>query len=130
MKIKSWVVAADDEGIRPAGPADACFYCQANVGHEHKAECVIRERTVIIELTMHVLVKVPESWDKDAVELKYNESSSCISGLLEDITRIDNRMRNAGYCLCGARAVAFVREATGDDEDYYQTFAALRDAAK
>lgn len=122
MKREKWTVTADDDGIRPAGPDDECFYCRAKVGSEHETECVIREQTVVIELTIEVVVKMPESWSDDAIEFKYNESSSCKSGLIEDIMRMDKRMRPVGNCLCGAGQVRFVREATDDDEERYQTF--------
>lgn len=121
-------MTVSDEGIRPAGPKDECFYCRAKVGGTHGMECVIRQRTVIVELTIRVAALLPEWWDADAIEFKYNESSSCKSGILEDILAMQNRMRPAGNCLCGAGEVTFVREATAEDEECYQTFAARRPA--
>ena len=122
MKKSDWTVTADDEGIRPAGPKDECFYCQVKIGGQHGAECVIRKRTVIVELTIQVAVAVPEYWDDDAIEFRYNESSACKNGLIEDIVRMQERMRTAGNCLCSAGEVTFVREADAEDEECYQTF--------
>ena len=40
---KDWplVTADDDDGVRPAGKANECFYCQRLIGNPHKAGCVI-----------------------------------------------------------------------------------------
>ncbi len=33
------LVDKNDDGIRPAGKPDQCFYCQQKVGSEHKKDC-------------------------------------------------------------------------------------------
>jgi hypothetical protein len=42
--MDNWpLVAPNDDGIRPAGPRDACFYCRQKVGQPHKPDCVHRD---------------------------------------------------------------------------------------
>ena len=42
------LVLKDDDGIRPAGRPNQCFYCNQQVGKPHKQDCaclVTKERT-------------------------------------------------------------------------------------
>lgn len=116
-----WKVRIDDEGIRPAGPPDACFYCAQKVGELHTGGCVIRERTVVIRYTVEIVVREPEDWDSGRVEFAHNESSRCQSNLAAELVAL-NAMPDK--CLCHAGKVEFVREATADDEETYGVFVA------
>lgn len=70
-----WLVA--DYGVRPAGPPDRCFYCDMPMGQEHKEGCVIRQRTVVIRYQIDLVVAVPEDWNPDMINFRYNESTWC-----------------------------------------------------
>lgn len=56
------LVAADDDGIRPAGPPDACLYCRQKVGQRHQLTCVIWTRPVELLLTIGLIQQVPHHW--------------------------------------------------------------------
>lgn len=92
------IVAEDDDGIRPAGPPDACLYCRSKVGERHSAECVMVEKTVTIELTVRMTTEVPRSWDATQVEFHFNDSNYCIDNLVRDL-RTKSEPGGSG-CLC------------------------------
>jgi hypothetical protein len=104
-----------DHGPRPAGKADECFYCRRKIGDEHAPECVVRERTVVVRMTIEYVTKVPEHWDTDGIDFHYNDSSWCASNALNELAAINNR----GVCVCGHAKFEFVREATEDDVDLF-----------
>lgn len=112
-------IVTPQHGPRPAGSEHECFYCQARLGQPHKADCVMRMRTVLVRWTVEYVVAVPESWDQGAIEFHRTEGSRCQSnnvGELQDI--LDNP--NIVGCLCyGESRTQFVREATDYDEERY-----------
>lgn len=103
-------------GPRPAGRPDRCFYCGQMVGREHKLDCVMRERTVVIEVTLQVPIAVPESWDAGAIEFRYGDSSWCADNLIDLLENCTGK-----HCLCGYFESRFLREATAGDEQRMQT---------
>lgn len=87
------LVLANDDGIRPAGRPDACFYCRQSVGEPHGAECVaVRKR---VEHRVHVTLpdgtKVkglwqfnePHFWDAHMSEFHKNGSTWCANNFLQ-----------------------------------------------
>lgn len=91
-----WTVEPDDDGIRPAGPSDACFYCSAKVGEIHHSDCVIRQRTVVLRFEFEYTVLIPEDWDQHMIEFHRNESSWCANNGLHEIeAAIQHRVRAA-----------------------------------
>lgn len=115
MKIGSNMVTAD-HGPRPAGPPDECFYCSNKIGSAHKPDCVMRERTVVVKFQGEAVIRIPDHWDENMVNFRYNGSSHCTNNLIhwleewaEDPTRRD--------CLCGKLSVMFAREATEKDHE-------------
>lgn len=111
MKIKNWIV--EDSDARPAGAPGECFYCRQPVGHEHKKGCVVRTRTVVMEVTITLVREVPEDWDTELIEFTWNEGSWCASNIVDDLAKI---AENDDRCLCGQFAARYVREATSEDE--------------
>lgn len=109
-----WLVA--DHGIRPAGKPDRCFYCDAPLGRDHSDGCVIRSRTVVVRFHVDLVVDVPEDWDAEMINFRYNESSWCADNLAEDLSATVNRLDDKGGCLCQFVEAEFVREATDEDE--------------
>ena len=97
-----------EHGPRPAGSPDKCFYCGESVGSDHKSECVCRNRTVVMKVTLELPCVRPESWLPYEIERHFNDSSWCqsnLSGLIDDLR-----------CLCGDAQFEYVREATIEDE--------------
>ena len=55
--MSAWpLVHERDDGIRPAGRPDECFYCHRKVGQEHKRQCGIIDKRV----EMRVTAKLPD----------------------------------------------------------------------
>lgn len=128
-----WIVQPDDDGIRPAGEPDACFYCGAKVGQPHGRDCVVPERTIVCKLAIEYTVQIPANWDTDMFEFHRNESSWCTNNALKELDGVLRyRARQGGLVLaaddryvidcndyidmCTVARVEFVREATEADE--------------
>jgi hypothetical protein len=109
MKQKSFIVEPDGRH----GGDRQCFYCQSPVGTEHRAGCVQRHRTVVIEATFTLVREVPEDWEPHMIEFQLNDSSWCASNMLGDLEKLDEA---DGRCLCSQFRGRYVREATPEDE--------------
>ena len=114
MKRTNWTVG--EYGVRPAGKPDECFYCHAKVGEEHKEDCAIRCRTVNVDFTIHTVMRVPECWTEDDINFKFNESSWCVSNLINDIV---SREEKLDKCPCFITEAKYMGEATEEDEAVY-----------
>jgi hypothetical protein len=99
----------EDRGPRPAGPPDECFYCLQPVGERHKGDCIIRERTVVLRMTVELVVRVPEEWDHDMIEFHRNESSWCSGNVVSELKRKE--------CLCRETKFQYLREATQEEDE-------------
>ena len=92
------VVVADDYGIRPAGPPDACVYCLSKVGAPHGADCVVvSKRVVAIVLIVrndeeHALLEwhttTPYSWTAKDFNFSKNDASWCSDNLSDEIDNL------------------------------------------
>lgn len=111
LKPHTFTVRPQDE--RPARRDGTCFYCGEPIGGTHKADCVIRTKTCVVNFTIQMVVPVPECWEKGIIEFHYNDGSWCADNLL---TAIKNREANTGRCLCDITTASFVRDATEEDE--------------
>lgn len=95
-KCDTWpVVLPNDNGIRPAGPPDVCFYCRARVGEPHGATCVCVEKLVQYGVYVHGK-KVgtfqrydPHHWTFEECEFHKNQSSWCSDNALDAIVWTD-----------------------------------------
>ena len=120
VKTEGWpMVLPNDNGIRPAGPPDECFYCQRKVGQAHGMRCVVVEKRVRYEvrLTEGRNAKVgtferndPHFWTPDDCQHHKNESSWCKSNALDHIDWcVDNPQQlfaafteeSGASCACG-----------------------------
>lgn len=105
-----------DNGIRPAGPSDRCFYCTAPVG-EHLSGCVLLTRAVVVRRTIEYLVDVPRDWDQHMIEFHRNESSHCADNDLRELLKIGELSSELGGCgcTCDSGYTEYLREATEED---------------
>ena len=74
------IVTADDEGIRPAGKPDECFYCLRKVGELHRDDCV----TVTVVRRYKVILDGKEVGTlslKEGVELPFDPEDSNICNI-------------------------------------------------
>lgn len=116
MKRKDWTVG--EHGIRPAGDSNKCFYCGRERGKQHKKDCVIRSRTIVMKMEIEIPMDVPESWDKNMCEFHKNESSWCANNIIPVI----DKLADDHGCICGLARFTFLREATELDENYYNIY--------
>lgn len=114
MKRNDWEVM--DEGIRPAGKPTECFYCGAQREAQHNPGCVIRNRTVVVDVTIRMVIDKPEDWTPEEIESHWNDSSWCADNIISELEAQSLRMG----CLCGTLTTKFVREATAEDEAKYK----------
>ena len=120
------LVDARDDGIRPAGKPDACFYCGQRVGTPHGAECCVVTKQVALRIIgpdgtpIGVWsTGVPYSHSAESIEFRHNESTWCADNLFDHTAQIEwadadgeTRLRalnNDGCCLCSKVRIAFVR---------------------
>ena len=108
MKRDDW--KAGEFSVRPAGDPDKCFYCGVNLGEQHKAACVIRQRTVVVDVTIRMVRLIPEKWTAEDLEFVMNNGSWCATNIISEIEHLDESN------------VEYVREATEEDESKYHVF--------
>lgn len=89
-----------DDGIRPAGPPDACFYCRQKVSQPHGRDCVIVLRRVKLRYVVEVEVMMPHSWDSDDIEMHRNMGSWCANNCVDDINAHIIALEGYNRCLC------------------------------
>lgn len=122
------IVASNDDGIRPAGPRDACFYCGQKVGRWHLVTCVVVTKRVelLVVATLPDGSTMSGTWQTDEphsftalqIEGKYNQGSWCASNIAgeaieweagrswADLAPYERRMNG---CLCGLVRFEFAR---------------------
>lgn len=105
----TFLVAPNDSGIRPAGPPDACFYCQSKVGEPHQSDCVIIVKTVRMKYIFEVEVVVPHAWDAAMCEFHRGESSWCADNAIDEL----EATREKAGCLCWCFTSKFIADASG-----------------
>lgn len=104
----------NENATRPAGRNDECFYCQRKLGEEHKEDCVIRKRTIVLKYSFEVVVEIPEDWDQHQIEFHRNESSWCANNAIQDLKK-----RKENVCYCNGFTCEYLREADENDEEKY-----------
>ena len=121
MKVEGdnpWPVMPDD--IRPVGSPDACCYCKVRLGQQHKPGCVIRERTVVVDVTIRLVRRVPEAFSSHEIEYGMNRARWCATNILGELDRLAAHAEHtASGCLCEFFTGHYVREATAEDEETF-----------
>lgn len=76
-------ITATDDGIRPAGKPDECFFCHQHVGSNHTKGCAItwRLKTVKLLAVVEFEEEVPEHWTNEDIRFRYNKSTWCALNL-------------------------------------------------
>lgn len=113
MQREDWTVT--ESSTRPAGQPDRCFYCGRLIGEQHKEDCVIRSKTVVIDFTFRTVLSVPEYWDEEQIDFRYNESSWCADNILSELVARSEEMG----CNCNICEAKFIRAASDKDEYKY-----------
>lgn len=108
-----------ENGPRPAGRDDECFYCHQPIGMNHAPDCVCRKRTIKLKLTTEVVIDVPEYWDESNINFYYNESSHCTDNVLHRLVKrygLDTDELSEHECSCFVSNIEFVGEADEEDD--------------
>lgn len=90
-------VLVNDNGIRPAGPPDQCFFCGQKVGDPHAPTCVCLHRIVKVRYSFDIEIEVPHNWNKESIEFQKNESTWCANNALDELNEF---AENLNGCLC------------------------------
>lgn len=98
------LVLPDDDGIRPAGPPDGCFYCRSKVGTPHGRGCVAVEKTVRVRYVFELDIPVPHHWAGSDLEAHRNGGAWCADNALTHL----EAAREAAGCLCGVFRCEYV----------------------
>lgn len=99
------LVDKNDDGIRPAGAPDECFYCKQKVGQTHKADCVIVTKKVKVRYSFEIEIDIPHHWTEEVFLSHRMESSWCADNALTDLMEIADREDD---CLCSRFDVALI----------------------
>lgn len=91
------MVTSDDEGIRPAGADDECFYCHQKVGQRHKMDCVMLTKKGRIRLTIELPLEAAQSFDAHTIEFMYTKGSWCHSNLTAWIDKVTDSEGCCGF---------------------------------
>lgn len=111
MKRDNWPV--EEFGIRPTGSPNHCFYCGVERGGEHHPTCVIRERTVVVHMTVEYVITVPEFWTAEDIERHRNDGRWCV---LNGLAELEDLHARTDDCFCDRTVYKYVREADAEDE--------------
>jgi hypothetical protein len=85
----TYEITENDDGIRPAGQPDECFYCNRKVGQLHEDGCVItwKDKTVKLVAVIEIEKSVPEHYNREDIMYKYNEGTWCASNLQDEFDK-------------------------------------------
>lgn len=104
-----------DDGIRPAGDPDHCFYCKAPKG-THNDGCVCIKRTIVMSVTTKLLVEIPAYYSEEQIHFFYNEGTNCSDNQIGALYDQMQRMTEAEVgCACRNTRCKYIREATEED---------------
>ncbi|MCK9570948.1 hypothetical protein M0R72_18510 [Candidatus Pacearchaeota archaeon] len=86
--MKDWpLVDEHDDGIRPAGNPDECFYCNKKIGTPHGKDCVCVTKRVKVEYRFEIEIDIPHHWEAEDFEFHRNHGSWCADNAAGDIER-------------------------------------------
>lgn len=94
------IVLPDDDGIRPAGEPDACFYCRQKVGTPHLSDCVMLTKKVKVKYSYELEVEVPWDWEEDSILYHRNDGTWCADNSLEELQNLSEKLNEQEGCLC------------------------------
>lgn len=82
------LVHPHDDGIRPAGGPDHCFYCQQKVGSPHLESCVTLTKKVTMQLTIEFELDGVYQWTNEQI-VEAALANSSILEMAEDYRVLD-----------------------------------------
>ena len=98
-------VLPNDDGIRPNGGPDKCFYCQSPVGTEHARDCVCVRKRIKVRYSFEIELDMPYAWDAHQWEFNRNDGTWCANNAIDEL---ENYTEESGGCLCDALTATFI----------------------
>jgi hypothetical protein len=108
MKHPETHMVTAEHGPRQANP-NRCLYCKQPIGSLHLEDCVCRDRTVMVRMTIDICIKACESDTVEDIKFFLNEGSWCSSNIIDDLQRVE--------CICPHTEFEYIGEATEEDEE-------------
>jgi len=107
MTVKHLMPLVDikDDGIRPAGKPDECFFCNQKVGNRHKSDCVVVNKRVKIKYEFIIEVDLPHFWEKENFEFHRNEGTWCSGNSLGEI---EQYLESEDSCGCDVMKATYL----------------------
>ncbi len=95
------LVLPNDNGIRPAGKSNQCFYCDQEVGNAHISDCVILQRKVRVRYSFDIEIEMPHHWTEADILFNRNDGSWCADNAIQELEEYVNDTKNCHTgCLC------------------------------
>ena len=91
---------------------EKCYYCKNSIGELHKSDCVMRCRTITVDIKIKTVLEIPQFWDKKEIDFYLNDSSVCSNYFIDLIKKHEPK-----DCWCYLCSFEYIREATKIDEE-------------
>lgn len=102
------LVSKNDDGIRPAGPPDTCFYCHRKVGEHHQFNCVTVSKRVRVRYSYELEIDIPWFWEADNFEFHRNDGSWCADNSFNELNAQSEIIEASGECWCNRFQAEFI----------------------
>ena len=94
-----------------------CLYCKQPVPN-HAEDCIVPDRTVVVELKIRMVVRMPQSFDVDSINFAMNGSSACSQRYIDQLYKEGHQEENL-CSVCHRMEMEYMREATQEDHEQY-----------
>lgn len=92
------------EAMRPASEKEQCFYCGQKIGENHKDDCVLINKKVMVRMIVEYEIEVPNHWNEENVLFHRNEGSWCSDNAINELEELSQ----GGQCLCGKTKFEYI----------------------
>lgn len=73
---------------------------------------MMKNKSIVVRLTIDYVVSVPEEWDENMIEFHRNESSFCVGTDIRDLATL---IELTDICGCSSSSVKYLRDTEQDD---------------
>jgi hypothetical protein len=89
LSVPIRLVHPQDDGIRPAGLPDECFYCNQKIGTPHLEGCVAVKKKVRLRFLVETEVDLPYGWSEQEISNYYASDNQHWFDHLDSATFVD-----------------------------------------
>ena len=115
MLIKSTVKVTNENGPRPAGKPDECFYCKQPIGTNHEEKCVCIQKVVLVKVTLEIPYILSNYWSEPDIDFYFNKSSWCANNIVNYLEVLQNAKSEDSPCLCSGFTGEYLRDVVEED---------------